>query len=76
MWYFSWVLGLGVACSFAILNAMVRGHGRRSPDDDSLFVIPRQVEASGRAAIMWPWIPAFAGMTMWGKLNPIGDGQR
>lgn len=22
MWYFSWALGLGLACSFAILNAM------------------------------------------------------
>jgi cyd operon protein YbgT len=22
MWYFSWVLGLGLACSFAILNVM------------------------------------------------------
>lgn len=22
MWYFSWVLGVGLACSFAILNAM------------------------------------------------------
>jgi cyd operon protein YbgT len=22
MWYFAWVLGLGLACSFAILNAM------------------------------------------------------
>ena len=22
MWYFSWMLGLGLACSFAILNAM------------------------------------------------------
>jgi cyd operon protein YbgT len=22
MWYFSWVLGLGRACSFAILNVM------------------------------------------------------
>ena len=22
MWYFSWVLGLGFACAFAILNAM------------------------------------------------------
>ncbi len=22
MWYFSWVLGLGLACVFAILNAM------------------------------------------------------
>ncbi|MFA7438726.1 cytochrome bd-I oxidase subunit CydX [Castellaniella sp.] len=22
MWYFSWALGLGLACSFAILNAL------------------------------------------------------
>ncbi|MBT5374695.1 MAG: cytochrome bd-I oxidase subunit CydX [Rhodospirillaceae bacterium] len=22
MWYFTWVLGLGLACTFAILNAM------------------------------------------------------
>lgn len=22
MWYFSWILGLDLACSFAILNAM------------------------------------------------------
>ena len=22
MWYFSWILGLGLACCFAILNAM------------------------------------------------------
>ncbi|MFJ1269342.1 cytochrome bd-I oxidase subunit CydX [Legionella lytica] len=22
MWYFSWILGTGLACSFAILNAM------------------------------------------------------
>jgi len=22
MWYFSWILGLGLACSFSILNAM------------------------------------------------------
>ena len=22
MWHFSWILGLGLACSFAILNAM------------------------------------------------------
>jgi cyd operon protein YbgT len=22
MWYFSWALGLGLACCFAILNAM------------------------------------------------------
>ncbi len=22
MWYFSWVLGVGLACAFAVLNAM------------------------------------------------------
>jgi len=22
MWYFAWILGLGLACSFAVLNAM------------------------------------------------------
>lgn len=22
MWYFAWVLGLGLACAFSILNAM------------------------------------------------------
>lgn len=22
MWYFSWILGLGLACTFAILNSM------------------------------------------------------
>lgn len=22
MWYFAWILGLGLACSFAILNAL------------------------------------------------------
>lgn len=22
MWYFSWILGLGLACTFAVLNAM------------------------------------------------------
>ncbi|MCX8505759.1 MAG: cytochrome bd-I oxidase subunit CydX [Alphaproteobacteria bacterium] len=22
MWYFSWILGLGLACAFAILNAL------------------------------------------------------
>ncbi len=22
MWYFSWILGLGLACTFAVLNAL------------------------------------------------------
>jgi len=40
MWYFSWVLGLGLACSFAVLNAMwleVRDDdGRLERLDDSV----------------------------------------
>lgn len=26
MWYFAWVLGLGLACTFAVLNAMWLEH--------------------------------------------------
>lgn len=36
MWYFSWILGLGLACTFAILNAMwfeLREHDRDERDD-------------------------------------------
>ena len=39
MWYFSWILGVGLACSFGILNAMwfeFREDARKSnakPDD-------------------------------------------
>jgi cyd operon protein YbgT len=38
MWYFSWVLGLGFACTFAILNAMwleSREADDRAPDQPS-----------------------------------------
>ncbi len=37
MWYFSWILGLGLACAFAILNAMwleVRADEEESRDRD------------------------------------------
>ena len=38
MWYFSWMLGLGLACAFAILNAMwfelnADDEARRKADD-------------------------------------------
>lgn len=38
MWYFSWILGLGLACAFAILNAMwfeldADQHAREWPAD-------------------------------------------
>jgi cyd operon protein YbgT len=34
MWYFSWILGLGLACAFAILNAMwFELREGQSPDD-------------------------------------------
>jgi cyd operon protein YbgT len=29
MWYFSWMLGLGFACAFAVLNAMWLEHRER-----------------------------------------------
>jgi len=34
MWYFSWILGLGFACAFAILNAMwlELSPGDKAPD--------------------------------------------
>ena len=40
MWYFSWLLGLGLACSFAILNAMwfeldADRHAAQRPADSS-----------------------------------------
>ncbi len=38
MWYFSWILGLGLACSFGILNAMwfeSRVHSRSDIDSDT-----------------------------------------
>ncbi len=36
MWYFSWVLGLGLACSFAILNAMwLEVMGDNAPTESS-----------------------------------------
>lgn len=35
MWYFSWILGTGLACTFAVLNAMWlelrEDHGRSTP---------------------------------------------
>ena len=38
MWYFSWILGLGLACSFAILNAMwfELMEARGSDDDERM----------------------------------------
>jgi len=39
MWYFSWILGLGLACAFAILNAM--WFELDVPDDDEGDKPPR-----------------------------------
>ena len=33
MWYFTWVLGLGFACAFAILNALWLEIGHTDPGD-------------------------------------------
>ncbi len=34
MWYFAWVLGLGLACSLGILNAMWLEIGEPDPGPD------------------------------------------
>lgn len=34
MWYFSWILGLGLACAFAILNAMWFELAEHGPEDN------------------------------------------
>ncbi len=39
MWYFSWVLGLGLACAFAILNAMWLEF--EEPGDEARRAAPR-----------------------------------
>ena len=33
MWYFSWILGLGLAAAFAVLNAMWYELMEHAPDD-------------------------------------------
>lgn len=41
MWYFSWILGVGLACAFAILNAM----WFEMREDRRLSAIPLEGEA-------------------------------
>ena len=36
MWYFSWILGTGLACSFAILNAIWLEHDDYKAADETL----------------------------------------
>lgn len=43
MWYFSWVLGVGLACAFGILNAMwfelkeIERHQQRSLKEQEIL---------------------------------------
>lgn len=40
MWYFSWILGTGLACTFAVLNAMwleLRMDDTASKKTDTLY---------------------------------------
>jgi cytochrome bd-I ubiquinol oxidase subunit X len=48
MWYFSWMLGLGLACSFAILNAMWLEVSQDNGDAHPLRIIERQPRLSRR----------------------------
>jgi cyd operon protein YbgT len=34
MWYFTWILGISLACSFAILNALWHENRANPPIDD------------------------------------------
>lgn len=46
MWYFSWILGLGLACTFAILNAMwLELREQDTVQIDDRAGIPRDEEA-------------------------------
>jgi cyd operon protein YbgT len=41
MWYFSWILGLGLACAFAILNAMwLELYEAENPQEESHGAVP------------------------------------
>ena len=42
MWYFSWILGLGLVCAFAILNAMWLELEVYSDERSEEFLPPRQ----------------------------------
>lgn len=35
MWYFSWILGLGLACAFAVLNALWFELDKNRSDEES-----------------------------------------
>ncbi|SHJ74894.1 cyd operon protein YbgT [Aureimonas altamirensis DSM 21988] len=45
MWYFSWILGVGLACAFAILNAMWF-----EMREDRLLALPADGPAQGTPA--------------------------
>jgi cyd operon protein YbgT len=45
MWYFTWILGLGLACAFAVLNAM--WYEVRATDEENRLNEPRPPQ-SGR----------------------------
>jgi cyd operon protein YbgT len=52
MWYFSWMLGIGLACCFAILNAMwIEARNHSSVRDD-------EFEAHRAAPFLEPSTPA------------------
>lgn len=34
MWYFAWILGLGLACTFAVLNALWFELDRHTSNDE------------------------------------------
>lgn len=49
MWYFSWILGTGLACSFAILNALWVEVRPAAAKDQSTKVHQKQVAKTSRS---------------------------
>jgi cyd operon protein YbgT len=49
MWYFSWVLGLGLACAVAILNAMWFEVREDTASSDPPSATPRDADGTLRS---------------------------
>ena len=50
MWYFTWILGLGAALAFGIINVMWLEHTYGSGDLDESGIRDRFIKARGGAA--------------------------
>lgn len=51
MWYFSWILGIGLACAFSILNAMWFELRQDGPNGASKDAQPSGAQGTGPRAV-------------------------